>query len=89
MSNKIKYPCDADRHRGVLTRLWAGEVVRAYRAAKSRCIASVTPQFATPRENQPIMCKVTPPLLTSEERGKGDSINAKMHKLIGKYRDCT
>ena len=94
--SKLTYPCDANRLRGQQTREWAKGVVEARRTRfhdsradnaanglQSPAIGIVAPVLIAGRD------QVTPPLLTSEERGKGDSINAKMHKLIGKYRDMT
>ena len=84
--SKPTYPCDADRLRGHQTREWAATVVRARLKAKR---AGNEPQSP----GGPILIagrdQVTPPLLTSDERGCGNSTNARLHRLIGKYRDTT
>lgn len=82
----IKFPCDADRARGVSTRLLAVEIVRDYRERKrgaNRAVTPATPIVIAGRD------RITPPLMTSEERGAGDSVNSRLHRLIGRYRDST
>ena len=85
--SKPTFPCDANANRGRLTRLWAAETIRLYRQAKDAANRTQSPAFATPRENQPVMQHLTPSLLTDSERGAGESTNARLHRLIGKYRD--
>ena len=84
--DKPTFPCDANALRGRQTREWAATVVRARLEAKR---AGNEPQSP----GGPILIagrdQVTPPLLTPAERAEGNSTNARLHRLIGKYRDMT
>lgn len=86
MKHDKPYPCDANAARGVSTRLLAVDIVRDYRERKrgaNRPQSPATPILIAGRD------AVTPSLLTDAERGAGDSTNARLHRLIGKYRDMT
>lgn len=82
--DKPTYPCDADRLRGRETRLLAVEIVRDYRERKRAGNRAVAPPRTISGRDQ-----VTPPLLSSAERAEGNSTNARLHRLIGRYRDST
>lgn len=94
--SKIKFPCDADRLRGHQTREWAKGVIAARRGANP----DFEPNRGCNRLQSPATGivggtliagrdAVTPPLLTDTERGAGESTNARLHRLIGRYRDST
>lgn len=92
--NKPTYPCDANHLRGQQTRLLAVEIVADYRRRQSANHGPDADRAANGPQSgivAPVLIagrdQVTPPLLTDRERGEGESTNARMHKLIGKYRD--
>ena len=80
--SKPTFPCDANALRGHQTREWAATVVRARRAGNEPQ-SPATPIVIAGRD------AVTPPLLSSAERAEGNSTNARLHRLIGRYRDST
>ena len=68
-----------NRLRGRQTRAQMRELLRLKRLADRK-----RPSLTTSREleSEALMREITPPLQTPEERGQGDSINARLHKLL-------
>ena len=95
MNDKPTYPCDADTLKGQQTRLLAVEIVADYRRRQSANHGQEADRagnrLQSPAKGILIAGRdaVTPPLLTDAERGAGDSTNARLHRIIGKYRDMT
>jgi hypothetical protein len=73
---------DASKQRGLLTRQLARLAIIAHR--KGRPSAPSLPLIVNSAElqSQATMQEITPPLLSSQERGQGDSINARLHRLL-------
>lgn len=59
------------------------ETALAMPCSDSQCSQWAT---ATDRAAETTMGEITPPLVSTEDRGKGDSTNAAMHRLIGGER---
>lgn len=84
----ITYPCDVNRQRGYLTRLWARGVAAGRKeqdanqglASENARNEPVAPAMANPEDIRTVY--PDPRLMTDDERGEGDSTNARLHRLM-------